>query len=416
MRILIATDAFPPDSGGSGWSTYELARGLRARGHDILVVQTYRERARVPAGYDGFEVLGYPALAPGVPFVRNYVRNERLYPRLASRLAGLIRSEKIDLVHGQHVLTGPAAVVAGRDAGVASVCTVRDYWPLCYWNDLLVDPEKGTPCAGCSASAMTTCVRPRAGYAWPAALPLIPYMRANLHFKQRTLAHADAIVAVSHRVADDLRRRSAELACARVETIPNGVDVRAVRAEVENSQPPLQGPYMLFVGKLAQNKGVQWLVEVAGRVRQMPLVVIGDGPERASLAAAAAGAQCDVRLLGWRSRAEVFRWMRHALLLVFPSNCPETLSRVLIEASALGLAIAAMDTGGTTDIVVNEETGLLSTSVIGLAADVERLANDPDLRTRLGAAAAERAASRFDSPVVVSRMESLYQELIASHR
>ena len=39
MNVLLATDAFPPVCGGSGWSTYELARGLRAKGHDVLVVQ-----------------------------------------------------------------------------------------------------------------------------------------------------------------------------------------------------------------------------------------------------------------------------------------------------------------------------------------------------------------------------------------
>ena len=58
MRILIATDAFPPTSGGSGWSTYELARGLRARGHEIVVVRTYSERDPVPGDYDGFAVAG----------------------------------------------------------------------------------------------------------------------------------------------------------------------------------------------------------------------------------------------------------------------------------------------------------------------------------------------------------------------
>jgi len=39
LKILLVTDAFPPVCGGSGWSTYELARGLRSGGHDIAVVQ-----------------------------------------------------------------------------------------------------------------------------------------------------------------------------------------------------------------------------------------------------------------------------------------------------------------------------------------------------------------------------------------
>ena len=48
MRILITTDAFPPTAGGSGWSTYELARGLRARGHDIFIVRTYSDHILFP--------------------------------------------------------------------------------------------------------------------------------------------------------------------------------------------------------------------------------------------------------------------------------------------------------------------------------------------------------------------------------
>ena len=48
MRILIATDAFPPTSGGSGWSTYELARGLRAAGHGYLSSRPTRNVIRFP--------------------------------------------------------------------------------------------------------------------------------------------------------------------------------------------------------------------------------------------------------------------------------------------------------------------------------------------------------------------------------
>ena len=413
MRILIATDAFPPGSGGSGWSTYELAKGLRARGHEIVIVQPYSETANVPAGYDGFTVSGYSARAPRLPFLRNYFRNERLYPRLARHLMQVIERERIELIHAQHVLTAPAAVIAARHARIPSVCTVRDYWPLCYWSDLLVDPGSGTVCSGCSASAMTRCVRPRARTLWPAAIPMIPYMRANLRRKQSSLARADAIVAVSHRVAADLRRHAPDLIRSRIETIPNGVDVAAVRATVKTSSSPIGQPYALFVGKLARNKGAHLLVDVAERAGlQMPLVVVGDGHERPTIEHAAAAQKRDVRIVGWQSRDEVFRWMHHATVLIFPSNCLETLSRVLIEASALGVPIAAMNTGGTEDIVVNETTGLLSTSLAGLADDVLRLTRDADLRARLAERGAARAQSEFDLPVVVGRMETLYRDLV----
>ena len=115
MRILIATDAFPPVAGGSGWSTYELARGLRARGHDVFIIRTYSERDPVPAPYDGFDVSGFRAFAPPIPFVRNYVRNERLYERLGRHLAEVIRKDRIDLIHAQHVLTAADALLANGD-------------------------------------------------------------------------------------------------------------------------------------------------------------------------------------------------------------------------------------------------------------------------------------------------------------
>ena len=108
--------------------------------------------------------------------------------------------------------------------------------------------------------------------------------------------------------------------------------------------------------------------------------------------------------------------MAHASMLIFPSRGPESLSRVLIEASALGLPIAAMNTGGTPDIVIDEQTGLLSASPEELAVDVRRLREDDALRRRLGAAARSRAESQFDSPAVVARIERLYAELVARTR
>jgi glycosyltransferase involved in cell wall biosynthesis len=75
-----------------------------------------------------------------------------------------------------------------------------------------------------------------------------------------------------------------------------------------------------------------------------------------------------------------------------------------------------MNTGGTPDIVIDEETGLLSATPEELAADVRRLRADEGLRRRLGSAARSHAESHFNSPAVVSRIEQLYVELVARAR
>jgi glycosyltransferase involved in cell wall biosynthesis len=419
VNILLPTDAFPPICGGSGWSTYELARGLRALGHAVTIVQP---RPRTPGGvreraYDGFKILELGAPAPPIPYIRNYFKNERLYTKLADFLTKVIAWERIDLVHGQHVLTCLPSIDAARRAGIPVVCTVRDYWPVCYWSDLIHTKHGATLCPGCSAAMMTRCVRPHAGVLWPAALPMIPYMRANLARKRRGLAGADAIVAVSSTIAADLRARAPEIGGTRLEIVPNPVDIAALRAAAAASAPLLSGPYALYIGKLAPNKGSSVLVRTVERARlDWPLVIAGDGPERDATAADAARSDRDVRLIGWIDQAAAAAWMAHASMLIFPSRGPESLSRVLIEASALGVPIAAMNTGGTPDIVVDEETGLLSLTPDELAADVQRLRTDEALRRRLGAAARSRAESRFDAAAVVARIERLYIELAARTR
>jgi glycosyltransferase involved in cell wall biosynthesis len=366
--------------------------------------------------YDGFAVDEIPVTAPNVPFVRNYYKNERLYRQLPGVIRRVIDEARIDIVHAQHVMTGPPSIAAAHAAGRPVVCTVRDYWPVCYWSDLIYDYAAPNLCPACTPAMMSRCVRPRAGSLWPLALPMIPYMRANLARKRTALSDADAIVAVSSTLASDLRARAPELAGTRVEVIPNPIDFTAIDAqdpELRRSPAPLPGPYVLYVGKLAPNKGVTKLLEALRRSDpRMPLVLVGDGPDRASLEAEASRAGLDARFTGWLSREAVWRWMVHAPTLAFPSHGPESLSRVLLEASALGVPIAAMDTGGTRDIILPERTGLLSSDTEGLARDLSRLANDPALAATLGGAARQHAREMFDVRIVVDRLERLYRDLV----
>ena len=419
MKVLLATDSFPPVCGGSGWSTWELARGLRARGHDVLVVHA---NPGAPAGvrgrtYDDLRVLEFGVAAPRLPYVRNYFKNERLWPALAAEIARLVDRERIDVVHGQHVMTALPSIAGAHARGIPAVCTVRDYWPVCYWSDLIHTRDGMDLCPACSAQMMTVCVRPRAGALWPAALPLIPYMRGNLARKRSGLAEADTVIAVSATIAADLRARAPELSATTVEVIPNPVDVQGLRRRADATTPPLTQPYALYLGKLAPNKGAAHLVDGAERAAlDWPLVIVGDGPDRPGLEAAAARSPRDIRFVGWVDGTETARWLRHASLLVFTSRGPESLSRVLIEASALGVPIAAMNTGGTPDIVTHGVTGLLSTSPASLADDVRRLRDDEPMRRRLGAAARSHAESAFDARAVIDRIAAIYRSVTTAAR
>ena len=102
--------------------------------------------------------------------------------------------------------------------------------------------------------------------------------------------------------------------------------------------------------------------------------------------------------------------MARATALVFPSLWPEPLSRVLLEALALGTPVAAMETGGTREILGGTEAGLLVKDPPALADAVARIAGDGALRDRLREAARVRAEA-FSPGALIPRYEAVYRRL-----
>jgi glycosyltransferase involved in cell wall biosynthesis len=196
--------------------------------------------------------------------------------------------------------------------------------------------------------------------------------------------------------------------------IPNAVDINGLRPAAAGAAAPLGEPYAVFVGKLEVNKGAEFLLPAVERAHlPWPLVVVGDGALRGQIEAEARRVGRDVRVTGWLGRDEALAWLAHASLLVFPSYGPESLSRVLLEACALGVPVAAMATGGTPDIIEHNVTGLLSATPDELGDHVAQLVSDRALADRLAANARDQVERLFDASSVVARTEALYADLLA---
>ena len=124
------------------------------------------------------------------------------------------------------------------------------------------------------------------------------------------------------------------------------------------------------------------------------------------------------RTSGWSAGSiseQTAAWLAHASLLIFPSRGPESLSRVLIEASALGVPIAAMNTGGTPDIVRHGETGCCRRRRRRSRTTSGGLRDDEPLRARLGAAARLSGANGSSTRPPSSRASrSLYRDILSS--
>jgi len=414
MRILIATDVFPPQCGGAGWSSYHLARALAQRGHQVLaVVPREGQRGVSERTYGQIPIRDYGYPTTRLPILRNVLRNEILWPRLGRYLAELVRAGRYDLIHAQHSQTIPAAVLAGRMVDVPVVGTVRDYWPLCYRSTLL--GANDAPCGRCDLCAMVRCMG--GGLRTPFVALATPYMRANVRRKARLLAQADAVVAVSHFVAGKL---AAIVPAERRHVLPNLVDLEEIDAIVaQEPVTPLSGPFLLFVGKVEANKGaadlagaLRWAAEQVPPTDRLPLLIAGEGSRAAWLEAELAAVGWPAHFLHWADHDEVLRLLARTTLLLFPSRWDEPLSRVLLEACACDAPILAMATGGTGEILADGISGAVVPPEEG--AFMERLVmllSDEAGRRRLGAGARRAAKERFAAPVVAGQVEILYRSL-----
>lgn len=234
----------------------------------------------------------------------------------------------------------------------------------------------------------------------------------------------DAVVANCEAVARDTLRHE-RIDPAKLRVIRNGV--RSI--EPLPPEERLAGRRALGVGdddvlvgcvaNYQPAKRHDLLVEAfTGLVREGPmarLVLVGEGPLRVDLERriAARGLADRVRLHGMVADPATLYGLFD---VVVQSSRTEGLSNVLLEAAAAGRPAVATAVGGTDEIVIDGETGLLvpANDADALAAAMLRVVQDPSLRERLGRAARDRAAAQFSMARFVAEYAALYEELAAA--
>jgi len=433
LKIWLLTDVFPPHSGGSGWSTYYLGKALKERGHEVRVLRPIYGEA--PGGRMG-RVVEYGGLLveemlipqPPAWSVRGGLGkawSEREARRLLSRRATRPALwGDADVLHGQHSVSAAAASIAAqraRAAGarVVSVGTVRDYWHLCPVSTRLFQGRDGEPfeCKECHRlRSYLRCTHTENGPRGWVRVPLSVARWLQAWEAGRTLSKCDAVIAVSRYVRDELAR-SGRVPADKLYTIPNLVDLPSVERALGGRWPlhdisPGE-PFLLFVGKWDTNKGPQMLPDaVAQSGVRMPVVLAGEGPLRAQLEREAKRRGLDFRFVSWVDNEAAILLMRHATALLFPSAWQEPLSRVLLEGLAAGVAIVALDTGGTSDAIVHAESGWLAKDAAEFAEGIKVVSGNTQLNATLRVGARRRAGEVFVAPNVSAQVEALYTRLL----
>lgn len=231
--------------------------------------------------------------------------------------------------------------------------------------------------------------------------------------------NVDQVVAVSSRLAERMEQQIG-FPVNRIHVIRNGVDVDrftpSLRLAAREEMSFTAGQVVIgTAGRLVPVKDQATLLRALALLRQRGAtfagVIAGKGALQAELHALAHSLQLDdVRFLG--NRPDVERVLA-ALDVFVLSSVSEGLSNTIQEAMASGLPVVATAVGGADELVVPAETGLLvPASQPGAMADaIERLLADARLRSRMGAAARERAETVFALGHMVTAYTQMYRNL-----
>jgi colanic acid/amylovoran biosynthesis glycosyltransferase len=195
----------------------------------------------------------------------------------------------------------------------------------------------------------------------------------------------------------------------------HGVDVKKFKPDPDI----LRKPVVLFVGRLTEKKGCEYLIESMAQVQterpDIELLLIGDGPLKANLEALATKNLKRFQFLGVQPASVVRDWMNRASLLVAPSvtaaqGDSEGLPNVVLEAQAMGLPVVSTTHAGIPEAVIHGETGFLAPErdSQSLAKFSLRLFQDEELWKRFSLKGQQHMYDNFNREVQTKSLEKIY--------
>lgn len=415
MKIAITSDIYYPMTNGVAVFAHNLANGLAARGHEVMVVcpsftgkpsrrkdsatgvtTVHLRSMRMPLYPDQINKIPEKREVLGVPIPRLVYRNGiwfSLYPHPALRK--VLDKFKPDVIHNQTAEgIALAAVSYARSRDIPLVSTGHAYPDNITGQLKLVKPIKR-----------------------PVDAVLRAYMASFL--KNSEYATMPTEMAIDDLVPKNRRRFNVP-----VEALSNGVDLqsfkpgRAKREIYKKYNLPDDCPIVLYVGRVDPEKSIKNVVQafrlVSAKMPEVRLVVVGDGTSRAGLIELAEdlGISDKVYFPGKIMPPDLMEIYKIGTLFATASET-ETQGIVLIEAAATGLPLVAVDAGAVRELCQNRRNGVLCEpgDIEALARGMMRIIKDPELCKRYSQGSLE-IAKLHDLNRTLKRFEEIYEEAI----
>jgi glycosyltransferase involved in cell wall biosynthesis len=406
VRILMLAQFYPPIIGGEERHVRNLSIELAAQGHDVAVATLWQEdmpEFECDQGVRIYRIRGSLQRATAI-FSEKERRHSPPFPdpEILWALHRIVKRERPDIVHAHNWIVHSFTMLKAWSKAKLIV-TLHDTSLICAKKRFMYHG------AVCNGPALTKCLGCAAEH-YGAAKGVTTTL-ANWFWGKVERQAVDMFLPVSQAIAEATQLDKYSVSYRVIPNfIPNDLsepldDAAALLAQLPNDD------YLLFVGDLASDKGMELLLRAhtdAGS--QVPLVFIGRPVDNSF-----ANIPTNVHVLqNWPHAAVMSAWSRCTIALM-PSIVLDACPTVTMEAMAMGRPVIASRIGGLPDIVVDGETGLLVPpgDALALGQAIKCLLDDPALREHMGALAKQRVAE-FQAKTVVPRIEQVYREVLQS--
>lgn len=345
MKILMVNKFLYPRGGSESYMLY-LAEHLKKIGHEVQFFGMYDEKNAV-GNSKGFYTQNMDFHSKGIarflyPFKIIYSFEAK------KKIMHVIDEFKPDIVHMNNInfqLT-PSIIYGIKKKGISLVQTVHDYQMICP-NHLLYNFDKNIPCEKCVKGSHMHCIKNRCIHG-SLVKSIIGVIEAKFYSLLKTYKKVDLFVCPSNFLENKLLSAKGYYE-GKTKTIHNFIN-----KEKFTNNGRKEDSYIIFVGRLSKEKGIENIAGAAKLIPEYDFVVAGSGPDEDMLKDIP-----NVRLAGFLTGDKLTELMGNAKVLLLPSVCYENCPLSILEAHSLGVPVVTMNSGGMAELVKDGVTGTL---------------------------------------------------------
>ena len=345
MKILMVNKFLYP-RGGSESYMLKLSEELKSQGHEVEYFGMYDAQNTVGNSL-GLYTTNLDFHSKGLS--RFLYPFKIIYSREAHKKIGKVLDNfKPDIVHMNNInfqLT-PSIIYAVKKRNIPLVQTVHDYQMICP-NHLLYSFNETKPCDRCIKGSKWNCVKYNCIHN-SKIKSLLGVIEAKLYSFLKTYKKVDLYICPS-RFLENKLIYSSDIYSGKTFTIHNFIEKNNISIKEDN-----ENPYVLFVGRLSKEKGVELLANTAKLLPDINFVVAGSGPDDEVLKNIP-----NITLKGFVGGCELAELMANAKLLIAPSVCYENNPLSILESLSMGVPVVTMNYGGMAELVEDGKTGAL---------------------------------------------------------